>query len=121
MIDGIKLPVEEYALDVHKMAQLSDEMRLKAALKIREKCESIAKERGLSDEEAYEVLLNRYRQMKRDQFLPEHYVVEDEQDMFWKVIQYGQQGISDVTVLSNEEYDKRNAFMMMYMLRDDVM
>lgn len=121
MIDGVKLPVEEYALDYYKMALLPDDMRLKVALKISEKRDVIAKEDGLSDEEAYKLLLNRYRQMKRDQFLPAHYVVEDDPDMFSKVIRYGQQGISDVEVLSKEDYDTRNAFMMTYMLRDDVM
>lgn len=121
MIDGVKLPVEEYALNYYKMALLSDDMRLKVALKISEKRDVIAKEQGLSDEDAYELLLKRYKQMKREQFLPVHYVIEDDPDMFSKIIRYGQQGISDVSVLSKEEYDKRNAFMMTYMLRDDVM
>lgn len=120
MVNGEKLPYEEYILDRNKMVLLSDHDMQIVAQSIDERIERVKAERKISYEAAKHLILNEYKIMRAANMLPEHYIVEDDPEYFDKLLEFSAKGIRNVSTLSAAEYDRRKAFTIIYMENGDV-
>lgn len=120
MINGEKLPYEEYILDLHKMVQLNEQEQRMVAISVNNRIERICAEQKLTYEEAKNCVLNQYKKMRDENMLPRAYVIEDAPDYMEKLMAYSLQGIRNVTILTAEEYDRRNAYTIAYMATGEV-
>lgn len=115
MIKGEKLPYEEYVLDMRKLVQLSEEEQKIVATSIEKRVDALKKEKDISREAAKQMLLKEYKRVREENLLPKRYLVDTDPEFFEKMLRYTAQGISDIPVLSEAEFDRRKAFTLDYL------
>jgi hypothetical protein len=120
MIDGVKLPYEEYILDRSKMVLLKNKEMQLIAKTIDARIEQSKTEKGISYEAAKCLLLDEYKKMRDENMLPRYYIVENDPEYFDKLLSYSVQGIRNISILTADEYDRRMAFTINYMENGDV-
>lgn len=114
MINGEKLPYEEYVLDVRKMALLNTNEQAVVANLINKKIEKIKIEKNISYDAAKCILLEKYKRMRDENMLPKYYIVQTDPAYFEKLYHFSEMGIRDVAVLTEEEFDRRTSFTLNY-------